>query len=200
MTGQGIRSFELEEYNRREILRYAQSPGCTDEGMLAVMEECIKECEDASAFSGRVSYTHLPILSLDTKTGVVDLELMKLESRSLAGNLDGCREVVVFAATVGPTIDRMIRKYNKLDPVKALFMQALGAERVETLCNMFCASFPNKMRPRFSPGFGDLSLEIQPQVLAVTNARKNLAITLDAGFLMSPSKSVTAFVGIDGDK
>ena len=103
----------------------------------------------------------------------------------------------MFAATVGPVIDRMIKKYNKLDPVRALFMQAIGAERVETLCNMFCDSFPGKLRPRFSPGFGDLALDIQPQVLAVTNARKNLAITLDAGFLMSPSKSVTAFAGID---
>jgi len=91
----------------------------------------------------------------------------------------------------------MIKKYNKLDPVKALFMQALGAERAETLCNMFCSSFSQTLRPRFSPGFGDLTLDIQPQVLAVTNARKNLAITLDGGFLMSPSKSVTAFVGVE---
>ena len=63
---------------------------------------------------------------------------------------------------------------------------------------MFCDSYPSKLRPRFSPGFGDLALSIQPDILAITNARKNLSITLDEGFLMSPSKSVTAFVGIDG--
>ena len=197
MTGQGIRSFELAEYNRREILRYAQCPGCTDEAMLSVMEGCMKECEDASAISGRVSYTQLPILSLDKKSGQIDLEHVRIVSTSLSANLEGCEEVVVFAATVGPAIDRMIKKYNRLDPVKALFMQAIGAERVETLCNMFCESYPQKLRPRFSPGFGDLLLDIQPQVLALTNATKNLSITLDAGFLMSPSKSVTAFAGIE---
>ena len=197
MTGQGIKSFELDDYNRREILRYAQCPGSADDETLRVMEECIKECEDAAAFSGRVSYIVLPILSLDAGSGQIDMQHLNVTSRSLAANLDGCKEAVVFTATVGPTIDRMIKKYNKLDPVKALFMQALGAERAETLCNMFCNSFPQKLRPRFSPGFGDLTLEIQPQVLAVTNARKNLAITLDGGFLMSPSKSVTAFVGVE---
>ena len=197
MTGQGIKSFELDDYNRREILRYAQCPGSADDETLRVMEECIKECEDAAAFSGRVSYIVLPILSLDAGSGQIDMQHLNVTSRSLAANLDGCKEAVVFTATVGPTIDRMIKKYNKLDPVKALFMQALGAERAETLCNMFCNSFPHKLRPRFSPGFGDLTLEIQPQVLAVTNARKNLAITLDGGLLMSPSKSVTAFVGIE---
>ena len=160
-----------------------------------MMEECIKECTALAAFSPKISYIVLPVVELDTKTGHIDLLHIRTESKALASNLEGCSEVVLFAATVGPMIDRIIKKYNKLDPVKALFMQAIGAERVETLCNMFCDTYPEKLRPRFSPGFGDLPLSIQPEVLAVTNAAKNLSITIDKGFLMSPSKSVTAFAG-----
>ena len=197
MMPQGIRSFDEPDFVRREILRYAMCGGCDDEKMLAFMEDCIDECKEFAQFSYRVSYCVLPIVSLDEESGAIDMDVLKAESRSLAGNLAGCREVVVFAATVGPGIDRLIKKYTKLDPVKALFMQAIGAERVETMCNLFCDSYPEKLRPRFSPGFGDLALSIQPEVLSVTNARKNLSITLDEGFLMSPSKSVTAFVGID---
>ena len=197
MSAQGIRSFDRPEYNRREILRYAQCGGCDDPAMTDMMESCIKECDDHASFSYRVSYIVLPICSLDTDTGDMDMEHLHITSRSLAKNLEGCAEVVVFAATVGPGIDRLIKKYTKNDPVRALFMQAIGAERVETLCNLFCETYPLKLRPRFSPGFGDLPLTIQPEILAVTNARKNLAITLDSGCLMSPSKSVTAFVGIE---
>ncbi len=199
MTGAGIRSFEELPYSRREIMRYANCSGCTDPAMHQMMEECIGECEKFARFSFRVSYIELPVISMDTVTGSIDLDHLKLTSKDLAANLDGCERVVVFAATIGPGIDRLIAKYTKRDPVKALFMQAIGAERAETMCNRFCGSYPEKLRPRFSPGFGDLSLDIQPQVLAVTNARKNLSITLDEGCLMSPSKSVTAFAGIRHD-
>ena len=198
MTGHaGIKSFDEPLYNKREILRYAQSPGCTDKTLLDLMEECIDECKRSASFSYRVSYCILPIESLDTDSGRIDMEHINLTSRDLAGNLEGCREVVLFAATIGPGIDRLIRKYTKLDPAKALFMQAIGAERVESLCDTFCRTVEKKLRPRFSPGFGDLTLSIQPEVLRITNAGKNLSITLDGGFLMSPSKSVTAFSGID---
>ena len=196
MTGQGIKSFDEPEFNRREILRYAQCSGCTDQAMLDMMEECISECTRFASFSYRVSYCRLPIVSLDKETGEIDFELLKVRSRDLAGNLDGCGEAVLFAATIGPGIDRLIKKYSGRAPVKALFMQAIGAERAESLCEMFCASFTEKLRPRFSPGFGDLPLSLQPEVLRIVNASKNLSITLDEGFLMSPTKSVTAFAGI----
>ena len=197
MTGHaGIRSFEEPDYNRKEILRYAMCPGCDEPKMLDLMEECIGECKEFAAFTYRVSYCVQTVISCDEQTGVIELEHMKITSRDLAGNISGCERVVVFAATVGPGIDRLIKKHVKLDPVKALFMQAIGAERAETMCNLFCNTFPEKLRPRFSPGFGDLTLSVQPEVLRITNAQKNLSITLDDGYLMSPSKSVTAFAGI----
>ena len=196
MSAQGIKSFDDIPYNRREILRYAQCPGCSDENMLSVMEECIRECDLHASFTYKVSYCVLPAVSVDEESGEIDLELMKINSVSLAGNLSGCSQVVVFAASIGPGIDRLIKKYSRLDPVKALFFQAIGAERVEGVCDLFCSSYPDMLRPRFSPGFGDLPLSVQPEVLRITNAAKNLSITLDDGFLMSPSKSVTAFFGI----
>ncbi len=200
MTGHaGIQSFDEPPFNRREILRYAQCPGCTDDTVIAMMEDCIGECRKYASMSYRVSYSILPIVSLDTDTGYIDMGHMSVTSRDLAGNLNGCAKVIVFAATIGPGIDRLIRKYTKLDKARALFMQAIGAERAETLCEMFCSSFEEELRPRFSPGFGDLTLSIQPEILKITNAGKNLSITLDEGFLMSPSKSVTAFAGICSD-
>ena len=50
---------------------------------------------------------------------------------------------------------------------------------------------------RFSPGYGDVPLSLQRDVLAVLDAQRKLGITLSDTFFMTPCKSVTAFVGIE---
>ena len=49
---------------------------------------------------------------------------------------------------------------------------------------------------RFSPGYGDLALAHQKEVLKLLNAEKNVGITLTDTCLMVPTKSVSAIVGI----
>ena len=120
-------------------------------------------------------------------------------SSSLSKNLSGCKKIILFAATVGIGIDRLIMKYGKIYPVKGLMMQALGAERIEALCDAFVSEMEKtgqKMRPRFSPGYGDLPLEFQKEIFAALAPEKNIGLTLSASCLMSPTKSVTAIIGI----
>ena len=52
------------------------------------------------------------------------------------------------------------------------------------------------LRPRFSPGYGDLPLEVQKSVFAVLDCPRKIGLSLNDSLLMSPSKSVTAFAGI----
>ena len=49
---------------------------------------------------------------------------------------------------------------------------------------------------RFSPGYGDLPLSTQPVLLGALDAGRLLGITLSPALLMSPTKSVTAVVGL----
>ena len=65
-------------------------------------------------------------------------------------------------------MDRLILKYSMIEPSKALIMQALGAERIESLCNTFCQDIAQKLSnegksllPRVSPGYGDIPLTMQ---------------------------------------
>lgn len=51
-------------------------------------------------------------------------------------------------------------------------------------------------RPRFSPGYGDLPLALQPDLLNFLNAQRWVGITVGETLLMSPMKSVTAIMGI----
>lgn len=52
------------------------------------------------------------------------------------------------------------------------------------------------MRPRYSPGYGDLSLDVQSSFLKALNAQKTIGLFLSEGGVMQPEKSVTALMGL----
>ncbi len=183
-------------YNRKEILRYAGVSGKLPE-IDGVMEECIEEVSDKLTY--KVCYTEFDITQKD---GITDLGFMKTESKDLAKNLVGCRKIVVFAATVGLELDRLIAKYGRISPVKALMFQAIGAERIETLCDVFTEDIlsDEDVKPRFSAGYGDFPLEAQENIFAVLQPARRIGLSLNESLLMSPSKSVTAIIGIKQEK
>ena len=190
-----IKFYDGIPFCEREILRYA---GCTraDDKTEALLNECIKEVQ------GKVSYkVCYRQLSVSHSEDNCDFELFSLKSKHLAKNLDGCRKAVLFAATIGVEIDRLIAKYGHISPSKALMFQAIGAERIEALCDAFCKDIAKEygvgLRPRFSPGYGDLPLETQKDIFAILDCGKRIGLFLNDSLLMSPSKSVTAFVGIE---
>ena len=52
-----------------------------------------------------------------------------------------------------------------------------------------------KARPRFSPGYGDVDLAVQKDFFRLLPCTR-IGLTLMDTLIMSPEKSVTAFVGI----
>lgn len=125
-------------------------------------------------------------------------------SKNLQENLKNCSGVVIFVATIGAGIDRLIRRYERTQPARGLVLQGAGAERVEALCDEFneqvrvlAEKQGLKLHPRYSPGYGDLSINVQSDVLRITNAEKTLGVTLSDSYLMAPSKTVTAIIGIE---
>jgi len=55
-------------------------------------------------------------------------------------------------------------------------------------------------KPRFSPGYGDCGIENQKAVLDRINAGATLGITLNDAYFMTPSKSITAIMGIKDEE
>lgn len=183
--------------DRRAVLRYMGCRNPSDD-IRARLEEGILLAADT--FDHRLCYVTLPVaVAGDT----VDLGFTNIRSRSLSRHLAGCTETVVMAATVGLEIDRLIARHGRLSPATGLCLQALGAERIEALCDAFCDQLAEGSRERghtltsrFSPGYGDLPLETQTVVFGLLDCPRRIGLTLTAGGLMSPSKSVTAFIGI----
>lgn len=181
-----------------EILRYAGVREKTPD-MLCLMHDMLAEAEKILTY--RVCWCDF---KSKTEDGKVNLEFGEYRSKSLAENLSGCHKVVIFAATVGIGLDRLIAKYGAVSPSKALMLQAIGAERIEALCEAFCGDMKAELDKcgkvparRFSPGYGDLPLEMQKDIFRVLECSRKIGLTLNGSMLMSPSKSVTAIVGIN---
>lgn len=190
-----FKTYKAPPFCQREILRYA---GCNQANseILELMEECIKELNEKLTY--KVCYREF---SVETENNICDFKSFKLQSENLAFNLKGCKRAIIFAATIGVEIDRLITRYSHISPSKALFFQAIGAERIEALCDMFCEDIEKelncKLKPRFSPGYGDLSLDAQKDIFLFLESEKRIGISLNNSLLISPSKSVTAIIGIE---
>ena len=194
----------LKNVNVKEVKRYAGIIGGSQDNsdpagdMNDLLESCIKE--SLPVFTYNVSYLRTKI-SWENEMPVLPFDIKG--SKNLAENLTGCCEIVMFAATVGSGIDRLIARYGRVQKSKALFMQTIGAERVEALCDTFndeineiVKSEGGFTRPRFSPGYGDLPITVQKDFMRILDCQRKLGVTLSDSFLMSPSKSVTAIIGI----
>ena len=193
-----IRTYTDVPVDEGEILRYAGVR--SDEGgeNLALVREMLPMALSAMRYS--VAYAEFKI----NRTGdTLELGFLSTDSADLKKCLLGCEGVLVFAATVGVEIDRLITKYSSISPAKALILQAIGAERIESLCNLFTAEIAREkaalglsLRPRFSPGYGDFPLEAQREIFEALDCPRKIGLSLNESLLMSPSKSVTAIVGI----
>ena len=189
-----IKSYAEPPLSKREILRYA---GCktADKEITAALEECISEVKNKLTY--KACYIKLPA----SVTGeICDFGAFRVSSEKLALNLKGADEVIVFAATIGIEIDRLIAKYSHISPARSVLFQAIGAERIEALCDVFCKdmseSLGGTLSSRFSAGYGDLPLDTQREIFKLLNCSKHIGITLNESLIMSPTKSVTAFAGI----
>lgn len=192
-----VKTYKNSPVNVKELLRYAGAKKADNE-LLQVVDECLNEA--LNCFSYKVCYSEFPILKNES---YLDLGFLKTTSKDLKKNLNGCDSVILFAATVGTGIDRLISKYSRISPLRALIFQALGAERIENLCDRFNNDITNEKlnenkftRPRFSAGYGDFPLEMQKDILSVLDCSKKIGVVLNASLTMSPSKSVTAIIGV----
>lgn len=192
-----VKKYDEPQVNMREILRYMGCKEATDD-VLDLIDVCLNEI--GGKLSYNVCYDTYPIQVSDNK---VDFGFVSCQSNDLALNLHSCSKAIIFGATIGIEIDRLIAKYSRLSPSKALCFQSIGAERIESLCNIFNDEITSSQlskglytRPRFSPGYGDLTLDIQKDVFTVLDCPRKIGLSLNESLLMSPSKSVTAIIGI----
>lgn len=132
---------------------------------------------------------------------------LHIKSKNLYKNLKGCEQVVVFGATIGTTVDRQIRMYEFTNIAQAVVMQACAAAYLEQYCDEIQDRIAQKLerenlylRPRFSPGYGDFSILHQKEILSMLEAPKKIGLTMTDSYMLTPTKSVTAVIGVSSTK
>ena len=187
-----IKNYGEIPFSEKEILRYCGVKEASVE-IKALMRSCLEELSDI--FTYKICYIDT---ELSLCGSVCNFGLFSVNSKSLAKNLSDCGGAIIFAATVGTKIDRLIAKYSRLSPSRAVMLDAIGTERIEALCNTFCEEISAlyTTRPRFSPGYGDMPIQTQTDIFRLLDASKHVGIFLNESLIMSPSKSVTAIIGI----
>ena len=168
----------------------------TDKNTEKLISECTEEFLKAADF--RACVAEIDIGS----EGEIDLGSKKIICNSLKKNLSGCDKAYILAATTGIESHRLIERNSIISPLKGIVTDCVGSAAIEAFCNKINLSFENCecLRPRFSPGYGDMSLEYQKDIIEFLQTNKNIGMSLTDSLMMVPVKSVTAIIGIGKEK
>lgn len=187
------------ELRQKEIYRFLGYQKITPS---PEVDEWIKECVEKmqKAATPRCFYKSFPVRQ--TAPDITEIAGLSIKSKNLYKNLEGCDHAYMFAATVGIGIDMLIKRSELTSLMEASIYQAAGAEMVESFADSEVkiireseAASGYTLRPRFSPGYGDLPLALQSDFARILDMQKWCGITLTETLLMVPSKSITAFIG-----
>lgn len=178
-----------------------------DQDVSELLEKAAREMQavmKAQAVFEIFDLTENSVVSTDSTNVTLRFADVTLQSRDLGRNLAGCSQVALLAATIGPQVDALIRRHSSLDPVYASILQATGAMYIEELVDLVNSEIKKiaeaqglKTKPRYSPGYGDVPLDIQKDFFRLLPCTR-IGLTLMDTLIMAPEKSVTAFVGIGG--
>ncbi len=142
--------------------------------------------------------TRVKILSVEEDR--VSLEGFSVCSQALSRYFEGSRETFMFMATLGAAVDRLISKRRALSLSDGFLYDAVASAVIESVCDEAEKKIRGSetVKKRFSPGYADCPLSVQTELVKLLCADKYAGIKLLDSLLMSPMKSVSAFVAIRG--
>ena len=191
----------LTHIPREEVLRYLGCPGTEDPATLALVEGCSARLLAAA----RPKWTYR-VFDLAVQTDGVRLDCgLLLPGRDLAAHLRGCSRAALLAATLSAPVDALLRRAQAEDLAAAVALDCCATAAVEAVCDLaeaeILARFPGCSFPfRFSPGNGDLPIELQDPILRLLDAPRRVGLCATDRHILTPRKSVTAVLGIsDGE-
>lgn len=177
--------------DRDEVLARLRVP---DDFSLSSVEKCRKELVSALD----IKYAGVKVEVSYPGIDISDIGFGLIKSNLMYKNLKNSKSAFVFAVTLGHSVDRLLKKLSVTSVYEHYVVDALASSYAEKACEIAQNIIKGNLDTynRFSPGYGDLPLEIQPDVLNLIGAGKHLNIAIGKNLLMSPTKSITAIMGI----
>lgn len=191
--------YELE-INEDEVARYLGAPeGKLDFETKLEVENATEELRKIVEY--KVEYR---VFDLTKDEGIkVEGTSLVLEGKAIQALLSDCEQCVLLAVTLGQKVDARLRTLQVTDLSKAVIMDFCASSMVEQLCNQVDAHLREEWKQRnkyltdrFSPGYGDLPIEIQCTFCEVLDTARRMGLHVTSSGLMVPRKSITAIIGI----
>ena len=136
--------------------------------------------------------------------GGIELEGAYIYSENISKLTSKSNECYVLSLTLGHEVDRQISIAQQKNMLDGIALDACASVRIDSYCDYVIKSeiIPGlkegeKLTPRFSPGYGDLNMKVTEDILQILNANKRIGLSVTKSLMMTPIKSITAFIGID---
>lgn len=190
----------LGELDYDEALRYmGVKKGKADSNTLAMLPQCEQLVIKNSI--PRYRYGVFDIEKTDMGIQVLNTNLL-LTGKDIERHLNGCYGIVLMCATLSGNIDNLIRTAQLQDMSKAIVINSLSSVAIEQLCNkaeeeIYSALDSSCYKTwRYSPGYGDLPIDIQKEILTILDAPRKIGLCTADSMTLTPIKSVTAIIGL----
>lgn len=179
---------------REETLRYLRY----SDQVITVEQDALIDSAIAEVVEYASPRTVHRIFDLKKKDGLLAIDAeIDLHFSDLQKLLTGCESCLLIAGTLGAHLDQRMRYVSKIDMARYVIMDAAASALVEEICDVLQESLPfSPLTFRFSPGYGDVPITLQKQLLAVLDAGRRIGLTLTPTMLMMPQKSISGIVGI----
>lgn len=190
--------------DENEVLRYlGVNPKLANFKLRAYVKDGIEEILKVAY--PKYVYTILDIDTIEEKILLKGTNVY-LEGNSIKKHLKDCFKCALMGVTLGPLVDRKIEYYKSWDLTRSFVLDACGTALVERVCDevqhkiQYIANEKYKLNitSRYSPGYGDLPLSIQPKLLKLLKCDR-IGLTVTEQMIMIPRKSVTAIIGLKED-
>ena len=176
--------------NRSEELRYL---GYGENKAEGTIEKILSECEIQIAQAANPKYVYRKFSREECPVA--------LRGKAINSHIEGCTEIILFAATLGTEIDRIIRLSSVTDMTRALVLDACAGAFIEQFCiradSEIASEFPEKyLTWRFAPGYDDFPLDAQESLLKALDANRKIGLSVSDSLILTPLKSITAVIGV----
>ncbi len=190
---------EIGTIDRNIVARYIGMKESAPEGeLLTLMDRAESKLKEDVAPA--VTYKRFDLEKGEGGIALSGASLI-LPGRDIEKLLVNCDMAVLMCATLGPKVDARIRKLSAADVAMALVYDATASVAIDNICDSLQTEIAEKLpgyeqTMRFSPGYGDLPLEIQESFINVLDTKKRVGVSLTEGGMLTPVKTVTAVVGL----
>lgn len=195
-----LHSCKIDDVDLSQVIRYAGMGGIVEsDSVYKLIEKCKPRLLDT--LNLKACYLEVPVSICEN---IVSFDYMEIESQNLSGLLKGCDKAILVAATAGIQTDLLVKQSEVTSKAEALIYNSIAISAIEKYMGILNLYFKEQyssyeLRPRYSPGYGDVPLEAQKDLLCVLDANRKIGVSLSTSLLMTPTKSITAIIGLGKD-